>query len=459
MSQLLRTLKARKAAALDEARAISAKAETENRAFTPEESARFNALMDEVDKDGTGLNAQIAQLERAAALGMGGAPAGQQQQPAAGRPGLGTAVPLAGDGRQSFSEDNRIHDPARGFSSRREYFSAVVAAGTGGGRGALDERLLIGATAPGLSANEGSGADGGFLVPPEYAQELYTLSLSDDALLPLVDEVSTMSNSMVFPKDETTPWGSDGVRSYWQVEATLANATKPVVSTSTLRMHKLMGLVPVTQELMQDAVSLDSYITPLIGRSIKWKSNEAILLGDGVGKPYGMMSSAAAVTVAKETSQAAGSLLVDNITKMVARLPSGSFGNSIWLITNDLLPRLFGMTVGTSGAAFPVYLPVSSGMQASPYGTLMGRPIWVSQHAAAAGSEGDLMLLDGSYYRALTHRSGMQIDSSMHLYFDSAAMALRVIFRLDGAPKISKPIDQAKGSNQLSPFVKLGARA
>ena len=41
---------------------------------------------------------------------------------------------------------------------------------------------------------------------------------------------------MAFPKDETTPWGTNGIRAYWQGEAATALPTKPVLGLATLRL-------------------------------------------------------------------------------------------------------------------------------------------------------------------------------------------------------------------------------
>ena len=47
----------------------------------------------------------------------------------------------------------------------------------------IDERLSLMAAAPTTYGNEGSGQDGGFLVPPEFGREVFRHSLEGDALL------------------------------------------------------------------------------------------------------------------------------------------------------------------------------------------------------------------------------------------------------------------------------------
>lgn len=429
MSKQMRELLARKSKHVAAMRAITDKAAAEGRDLSDEEAAAFDA-------ERAALERTNAAIEREQAL------ADQERS-------IGVEIPAGA--RISVSE-NVENDPSRGFKSFGEFAQAIRSAAVQ--PAAIDQRLVIGAAAPTTYGNEAGGVDGGFLIPPAFSAEIFTLSLEDDALLPMTDDVEVGGNGMVFPKDETTPWGTDGVRAYWQAEASAANATKPKLGVTTLRLHKLMALTPVTDELLADSNALESYLPGLMARSIRWKTNEAILFGTGAGQPLGAFNGQAGVVVAKESGQATQTVQLANITKMIARLPPGSFPRSIWLITPDALPALFGLTLGN----YPIYLPVSAGAQGSPYGTLMGRPIMVSQHAAAFSSQGDIDLIDLNYYRTITKAGGVQMASSMHLYFDADATAFRATFRVDGQPKIVNPIAQAKGSNTLSPFIQLGAR-
>jgi HK97 family phage major capsid protein len=161
--------------------------------------------------------------------------------------------------------------------------------------------------------------------------------------------------------------------------------------------------------------------------------------------------------VAKDSGQAANTVSALNLANMIARLPPGSYGRARWLITPDALPSVFTLTLGN----YPIWMPPMGsvgGVQANPYGMLLGRPIQVSQHAAAFSAQGDICLADFQYVRAITKAGGIQVATSMHLFFDAGATAFRATFRIDAQPKISKQITQAKGTNKLSPFVMLGAR-
>ncbi len=441
MSKQLRELQARKATLVKDARALTDIAAAEQRDMNEEEVAAFEALK-------TRIEAATAAIDREAAL------ISEEAHMAS------TAQLGQGAGATVITVSENIEaDPRHGFKSVGEFLKTVRQAQNPGS--ALDERLLVGsgrgAAVPASFGNEGSAQDGGFLVPPQFSQEIFQLSLGEDSLLPLTDNVEITGNTMAFPKDETTPWGSNGIRAYWQGEATPAVSTKPVLGLSTLRLKKLMALVPVTDELLDDTNALSTYLPDKIATSIRWKSNESILFGAGTGVPLGCMNAATTVTVAKESGQATQTLQAQNLAKMISRLPPGSFAKSVWIVNNDVLPALFTLTLGN----YPIYLPMGlnvGGIQASPYGTLLGRPVFVSQHANTFSSAGDVLLADLSYYQTITKAGGMQTATSMHLYFDADLTAFRTTFRMDGQSKIAAPISPAKGSTTLSPFVQLGAR-
>jgi len=427
----IRALKARKAEALKAATELAA---ITDRDLTDDERKALDGHMASIKS----LNAQI---ETAEALANEAA-------------GLGD-VEIAAAATITVTE-NLANDPQRGFKSFGE-FAQQVAASAREGR-AVDRRLTIGAAAPGTAGNEGVGADGGFAVPPQYSSDIFKLSLGEGSLIPLTDNTEVTGNSMVFPKTEQTPWGTNGVRAYWQSEAAAANATKPALGTQTLRLHKLMALVPLTDELVADTNALDSLIPALVGDSIRWKTNEAILFGNGNGQPLGIFNSPAAISQAKETGQATLTLDRMNIAKMTARMPfTDTLSKQIWIMNNDAMPYLWTLNSNNQILYLP-YGGANGAFQNAPNGTLLGRNVLTSQHAPTFTSANDVMLADMSYYRTITKAGGMQTATSLHLYFDADALAFRVTFRIDGSPKIAAPISPAKGSTQLSPFVGLQAR-
>lgn len=349
-------------------------------------------------------------------------------------------------------------DPKRGFRHAGEFFLAVRKEGVAFSN-PTDPRLRIAAAAPTTfgSENLNSGQDGGFAVPYAFAQDIANLALLDDSLLPFCDVTPISTNSMVFPQSEIAPWGTGGSRAFWLNEGAAGTQNKPAVRGDVLRVNKLMSLVPVTDELSEDAVALGPYLTTEMGNSIRWKCNESLLFGNDIAQPMGVFTSGSSITVAKESGQATQTLVTANLAKMLARLPPGSFARAIWLLSGDSLPAFFAMTaLGT--VFFPGGGDLVPSAKAAVLGLIMGRPAIVSAHAKAFSAQGDVMLLDLNYVRAIERAPGVVIASSMHVYFDADAVAFRATYRIDAQPKITTPINPANGSTTLSPFIQLGAR-
>lgn len=426
MNKRLRALLAQKDAKVKEARGITDKASAENRDLTAEEQSTIDAALASIEKIDADIIREKALIEAERSAG--------------------SVVP-AGEGARVT--ENIEEDPKRGYRSFGEFALDVMSAGKAGGH--VTDRLR--AAAPTTYGNEGSGADGGFLIPPEYSREVFQYSLEGDAFLPMTDGYPVQGNNMTFPRDETTPWGTDGIRAYWENEAAAATATKPKGAVSTLRLNKLFALVPLTDELMSDAGALERYIGRKTGESIRWKTNLSLFQGSGVGQPLGFFGHASQVSVAAEGSQTADTVNANNVAKMYARNLNRS--RAVWLINDDVLPQLITMTLGDQ----PIWTPPTQGMQQAPNGMLMGRPILISQVCKTVGDQGDICFVDWMGYRSITKAgAGIETATSMHLYFDAGAMAFRATFRIDGQPSAAAAVTPANGSNSLSSFVVLDAR-
>lgn len=347
------------------------------------------------------------------------------------------------------------NDRRAGFRSFGDFVNSVFRAGIRGGQ--VDDRLIAApkeAAAPTTFGNEATGADGGYLVPPEFASVIYQHSLEEGSFLPLCDELPISGNSITFPKDETTPWGTNGVRVFWQGEATAGQERKPVLGETSLKLRKLIGLVPMSDELLADAIAGAMYVARKFAISLAWKVNEAILNGPGGNRPLGFNQSALPVNVAAEGAQTADTIVAANVSKMLGRLLPASAASSStrWLINHDAIPQLPLMTVGNQ----PIWTPPNAGFKDAPFGFLLGRPIVPCQLCASVGDVGDIQLVDFKQWVAISKAA--EIATSMHLYFDADAMAFRIVFRLDGAPWLSAPVTPNNGSNTLTPIVRLAAR-
>jgi hypothetical protein len=69
---------------------------------------------------------------------------------------------------------------------------------------------------------------------------------------------------------------------------------------TTLKLHTLATLVPVTEELLEDAPAMGAYLNRKAPEKMDFKLSDAIVRGTGVGQPLGFLNSPALVTVSAE---------------------------------------------------------------------------------------------------------------------------------------------------------------
>jgi HK97 family phage major capsid protein len=422
--------------------AIVAAADEEGRDLTDEEVAQINANVETANK----IKAQIEARKNMTPQGQG-----RRTSPEASAGGT-----PENNGRRTIPATPRVHDSRGGFQSFGEFAKSVY--GATRNPGAADQRLQNAATTYG---NEGTGADGGFAVPPEFRRAIWQKVMDDENLLTRCDRLETASNNLVVPKDETTPWqSSGGIQVYWEGEAGAITQSKPQLKMDTMRLNKLTALVPVSEELLQDAPGLESWLRAKAPSKMRSKVNTAIVRGTGVGQPLGILTAPSLITVTQEQSQAAASILYANVNKMWNRLYGPCRRNSVWLINQDIEPQLDVMEFSPgSTVPIPVYLP-AGGVSERPYATLKGRPVIPVEACSTLGTVGDIILVDLMQYAALT-KAGQDIrtDVSMHLFFDQGLEAFRFTFRVTGQPWWGSTITPENGSTTRSWAVTLETRA
>jgi HK97 family phage major capsid protein len=490
----LEELKVRLGVLHDEARQIQAQAEAEQRDLTVEEGQQLDGKLAEFDRVKADIERLTTLQDQGELLTQG---VGRKTQPAEpltvdGEEGEVELQPhrrpVNPAGRQTQPRDNgrdRGRDergqlsqdrvPATyqrtptnwNFSSLGDFALSVKHACLKGGewdRRLIHSERLAAAT---IYGSEGTGADGGFAVPPDFRTTVMEAVLGEDSLLRLCDQITTAGKSMTFPVDETTPWQSTGgIQAYWGGEGGTKTQSKPALQERTVKLDKIYALVPVTDELIEDAPAMDGYLRRKAPAKIAYKVNEAILQGDGVGKPLGILNSPATVSVAKESSQVADTIVANNIIKMYSRMYAPHRSKAVWVMNQDIEPQLLKLSIpGTdntgnsvTGWGGLVYLP-ANGFSGSPFGTLFGRPVIPSQAAETLGDKGDIFFADFSMYLALL-RGGVnpRVDVSMHLWFDQDLTAFRFVLRVGGMPWWSAPVAARDGSATYSPFVTLDER-
>jgi HK97 family phage major capsid protein len=313
----------------------------------------------------------------------------------------------------------------------------------------IDKRLLP-LKATGL--NEATPSSGGFLVQQDMQAGILQRMYGTGGLLSRFSPMTVSGNGMLINAiDETSRADGSrlgGVLGYWLAEGGTKTATKPKFRQIDLKLKKVAALCYATDELLEDAVALESWINQYVPEELRFKVEDAIMNGDGVGKPLGILASPALVSATRTDANEIDHL---DIARMWARRWVG-VSDYVWFASPNIHVQLIQMAVGQ----MPVYLP-PGGISAAPYGSIYGRPVIETEYNPALGSLGDLLLVSPSQY-ALIQKGGIQSASSIHVQFVTDETAFRFVYRVDGEPAWNSALTPFNGSSDtVSPFVALSA--
>jgi HK97 family phage major capsid protein len=316
------------------------------------------------------------------------------------------------------------------------------------------------------SMSEGSGPAGGYLVPPHMVSEMMDESLKQEVFRPLVRNYAMEGPGLVLtvPNIADRSAGTAGLRLNFVKEGATSTAQQAQFRSMELAARMAAVYVRASMQLVEDALDFNGQISSLFAGEIARGLDYYTMHGTGAGQPLGILNSSSLVTVSKEGSQAAATVLSANIFKMWGRLAPWLHRDAVWVCSPSVLPQLYAMSVPVNDAAgtqtyggSPVFTSSNGGIAQAPAGTLLGRPLLISDVAQPLGTKGDIILFSPSQY-ALGIRRDMAIEVSNAPGWTTAEIDFRVLFRFDGQPMWEKAVTPVKGSDTLSWAVALETR-
>lgn len=344
-------------------------------------------------------------------------------------------------------------DRTGGFRSLGEFLVRVRKACTSG----IQDSRLLRKTAGHMEI--GDDSQGGYLVPEQWAEEIYNVALEDAIVRPRATVLKTTSDSLKVRRlIETSRTSSlfGGVTFTWLAEAGSKGGiiSKPAIGELELTPHKLVGGCFVSNELEADYGKFGDFMKQAFGQAIRFIEDDSFINGTGVNQPLGIINSGFTIAVPRWNANAVG---WGDIIDMSKRLLPDSWSRAVWLMNPDVLDELLDAPGIVANQV--AVLDISQR-------TLLGHPIIITEKCYAMGTTGDIILADfGAGHYVIADRE-MEIAASRemdylqlrlqnyeHVGFVTDETFWRVVLRVDGQPLMGAPITPYRGANTVSPFV------
>ena len=291
---------------------------------------------------------------------------------------------------------------------------------------AYNEQVRAEYKAAGLS--EGVAADGGNLVPVEYATTVIEFAIQQSPILSKVWMMPMSSQTLRMPRLVQAA-GSyfGGITLYWTDEAQEKTKTKPAWEQLVFTAKKLVGLIYLTDELIADSmINIINYVTALFTRAFQYEMERVVLNGTGVGQPLGIIADPAVNIVGRAV---AGTVGYTDVMNLDAALDE-NFSDLTWITRKATSITLKSLRDNNNR---PIFLEGYEAFNGEPtFGrTMFGYPVIMTRNCPAMGAQGDIVLSDLGMYM-IGMRQDLRVDTSIHSRFEYDETGIRFVARLDG---------------------------
>jgi HK97 family phage major capsid protein len=295
---------------------------------------------------------------------------------------------------------------------------------------------------------ESSGIVGGYTVPIDFNMSIATSYEENSFWYPRATVVPMFSRQTDLPRMNAETVQTSGVPNWWggmtftwgTQRTGLIIQTNPTLSSNTLTAQNLIGTIIVSQDLNQDiGAGGDEFLFNMFARGSAWNEEWAFFngLGGSQNQPLGVLQSASFVSVNRAQTGQIGQADIDNLAGSMTPL---GWTKAIWVCS----PSAFKQVSSTTG--FIANQSALDTLGISAAGSLMGRPLFISDKVPALGTTGDLGFYDPTQY-LIGERLELvvQVSDQAPSVFLNNQVIYKVWRRLDGQPIFSKPVTLQNG--------------
>jgi HK97 family phage major capsid protein len=264
----------------------------------------------------------------------------------------------------------------------------------------------------------GTQEGGGYLAPDEYERTLVEALTQENMLRKLCHIIQTGSGDRKIPIVATKGAAS------WVEEAGAIPESDDTFGQISIGAHKLATLIKVSEELLQDNVfNLEAYIAKEFARRIAAKEEESFILGDGTGKPTGLLAATGGAQIGGTTTGA--SITLDDVIDLYYSLGAPYRSKAVFIM-NDATVKLIRKLKDSTGA----YLWQPSIKEATP-DTILNRPLYTCSFMPTVAAGAKAILFGDLSYFWICDRQGRVFKRLNELYATTNQVGFLVTQRVD----------------------------
>lgn len=266
----------------------------------------------------------------------------------------------------------------------------------------------------------GTDTEGGYLVPDEFERTLVEALEEENIFRRFANVITTSSGDHKIPVV-----ASKGTASWIDEEGTIPESDDSFGQVS-IGAYKLGTMIKVSEELLNDSVfSLESYISKEFARRIGNKEEESFFIGDGSGKPTGILAATGGAQLGVTTASATA-ITIDEVLDLFYSLKA-PYRNRAAFVMNDATVKAIRKLKDGNGQ----YLWQPS-LQAGTPDTILNRPLYTSAYVPTIASAAKTVAFGDFSYYWVADRQGRTFKRLNELFAVTGQVGFVATQRVDG---------------------------
>jgi HK97 family phage major capsid protein len=266
--------------------------------------------------------------------------------------------------------------------------------------------------------SKATAAAGANLVPQEFERQLIDSLRWLGSLRSLATVITTSDGSEILVPTVT----SHGTAAWIGENASYTESDEAFGNVS-LKAYKAGTMIRVSEELLADsAFDLDAYMRREFGTRIGILEETAYVVGDGTGKPTGIVGQATAGVTAASTT----ALTYDELVDLMFSVPVQYRGRASFLVSDTFVRTILKLK---DNDGRPLWGP---GLNAGQPDTIMGRPVYPHPDMAAPAAAAVPALFGDFSYYWIRDVNGVAFQRLNELYAANGQVGFRAYHRTDG---------------------------
>ncbi|MDA9529258.1 phage major capsid protein [Bradyrhizobium sp. CCBAU 25338] len=284
--------------------------------------------------------------------------------------------------------------------------------------------------------NLGTTTAGGYVVAPEYSTKIVEGLTQFSPLRGLASSMTIGGTEIYIP---TLTGNADGG---WVTETGTRPTTEPVFGQADIKTFEYAAVVPVSVQLLEDSfVDLAGFLSRHITKRFAKGESAAFIVGDGNGKPTGLMHTPGSYN--QITADQDGSDLLAKLIDTFYALPSEYANVGSWLMKRETM----GLIRKLADASTANRTLWSDGLANGTPATLLGRPVYeaidMDSFVGSGSPAADTFpIAFGDYASAyqIVDRVGVAIQRDDFTGADNGIVKLRARRRVGGKPILPEAV-------------------